>query len=146
MGDDGVRPEDAGDVLERFLPASEFPGIVSVYLFGSAAEGRSHRESDVDVGVLFSRSMYPTRRDRFEAGLRVSSALIGVLGNDKIDVVVLNDVPPHLARRVVTSGRRLVCADSEGDHDFTRDVQLRAADIEPFLRRTRQLKLEAIAR
>ena len=28
------------------------PGVVSAYLFGSAAAGREHRENDVDLGVL----------------------------------------------------------------------------------------------
>jgi hypothetical protein len=43
-------------------------------------------------------------------------------------------------------GRRLLCVDAEADHAFVRDVQLRAADLEPFLRRTRRLKLQALAR
>ncbi len=146
MGDATPRAVDTGRDLARFFQQVRIPGVVSAYLFGSVAEGRSHQESDVDVGILSSRKIHPTVRDRFEAGLRLSSELIGVQGTDRIDVVVLNDAPPHLARRVVTSGHRLVCADAEGDHDFTRDVQLRAADLEPFLHRTRRLKLAAIAR
>jgi hypothetical protein len=59
---------------------------------------------------------------------------------------VLNDAPPPLARHIVISGRRLLCTDPEADHAFVRDVQLRAADLEPFLRRSRRLKLEAIGR
>jgi hypothetical protein len=59
---------------------------------------------------------------------------------------VLNDAPPTLGRRIVTSGRRVYCADPERDHAFVRDVQLRAADLEPFLRRTREVKLAAIRR
>jgi hypothetical protein len=37
-----------------------------------------------------------------------------------------------------------VCSDPEADHAFRRDSQLRAADLEPFLRRARALKLEAL--
>jgi hypothetical protein len=59
--------------------------------------------------------------------------------------VVLNDAPPGLGRHVVR-GRRLVCFDTEADHAFVRDVQLRAADLEPFLQRTRRLKLQALVR
>jgi len=44
------------------------------------------------------------------------------------------------------AGRRLSCADAEIDHAFVRDVQLRAADIESFLRRARRLKLSTLAR
>jgi hypothetical protein len=38
------------------------------------------------------------------------------------------------------------CVDDEAARAFARDAQLRAADLEPFLRRTRRTKLEAIAR
>ena len=138
------------DELERRLTAVlrelEAEGVVSAYLFGSRAEDRGHRESDVDVGVLLDRRALPGARDRFEAGLRLSSRLQSRLGTRDIDVVVLNDVPPGLGRHVVHRGRRLVCFDPEVDHAFVRDVQLRAADLEPFLRRARRLKLEALAR
>jgi hypothetical protein len=60
--------------------------------------------------------------------------------------VVLNDAPPSFGRHIVTRGRRVSCADPEADDAFRRDVQLRAADLEPFLRRMRRLKLEALAR
>ena len=103
--------------------------FVSTYLFGSHAEGRAHRESDVDVGVLLPRESHQTRRDRFEARLRLISFLAGRLGTNRIDVVVLNEAPPELARRIVTRGRRLACVEPEADHAFVRDVQLRAADL-----------------
>jgi predicted nucleotidyltransferase len=131
-------------VLEQFFCQTAAPGVVSAFLFGSVAEGRSHRESDIDVGVLLSRDVYATERERFDAGVRLSSEIVGTLGKNAIDVVVLNDAPPHLARRIVTSGRRVFSAAPEVERDFVRDTQLRAADLEPFLRRTRRLKLGAI--
>jgi hypothetical protein len=42
----------------------------------------------------------------------------------------------------VTTGLRVSCADPEADHAFVRDTQLHAADLEPFLRRARRLKLD----
>lgn len=41
--------------------------------------------------------------------------------------------------------REIFCSDAAADHAFVRDVQLRAADLEPFLRRLRRVKLEALA-
>jgi hypothetical protein len=38
---------------------------------------------------------------------------------------------------MVTGGGRVFCADPQADHAFVRAVQLRAADLEPFLRGTR---------
>jgi len=139
----------AGDLDRRLVTALrgvEAEGVVSVYLFGSHAENRAHRESDVDLGILFDRRALPGARDRFEAGLRLSSHLQSSLATRGIDLVVLNDAPPGLGRHAVNKGRRLLCLDAGADHAFVRDVQLRAADIEPFLRRTRRLKLAALAR
>ena len=132
--------------LARALADAAVPGIVSAYLFGSHASGRAHRESDIDVGVLFARDVHPARESRFEARIRLSGALEAALRSGRVDVVVLNDVPPTLGRHVVTDGQRVLCVDAASDHAYVRDVQLRAADLEPFLRRTRRLKLEAIAR
>jgi predicted nucleotidyltransferase len=126
----------------RDLPLS----VLSAYLFGSRAEGRSHSESDIDVGVLLSRELAPTQRERFDLRVRIGSQLVGVLKSNDVDVVVLNDAPPLLARRIVTGGHRVFVRDDRADHAFVRDVQLRAADLEPFLRRTRRTKLAAMAR
>jgi uncharacterized protein len=119
-------------------------GFVSAYLFGSRAGGRSHRESDLDVGVLLSRDVDPATR--FAERVRLAGRLPGLVGIRDVDVVILNDAPPHLARHVVLDGIRVSCSDPEGDHAFRRDVQLRAADLAPFLKRTRAVKLEALAR
>jgi predicted nucleotidyltransferase len=129
--------EDAVDAVAR-----EIRGVLVAYLFGSFAEGREHRESDVDLGFLLDRASYPTDRDRFEFRVRAGSLLNDLLRRDA-DVVVLNDAPPELARAIVTKGKRVYCVDDEADHAFVRDAQLRAADIEPWLRRMRQIKLEA---
>lgn len=131
-------------VVARF-ENGDFPAIVSVYLFGSRAEGRAHRESDIDLGLLMHRDILPTRKQRFEASLRIGAELTAAFSDDRVDLVVLNDAPPLLGRRIVTEGRRLVCRDLEIDHAFVRDVQLRAADILPFLDRMRKIKLKALA-
>jgi predicted nucleotidyltransferase len=133
-----------GAALTHGLAEVDLPPIVSAYLFGSVARGTAHRESDVDLGVLFdyARSNADTR---FAACLRLATRLAEVLHIGRVDVVVLNDAPPTLGRRIITEGQRLTCLDADADHAFVRDVQLRAADIAPFLARTRRVKLAAIA-
>lgn len=119
-------------------------GLVAAWVFGSVAEEREHRESDVDVAVLFDRGL--DARCRFEARLRLAAALPATIGGRPVDVVVLNDAPPLFARRIVHEGRLLLCRDTAAEHAFRRDVQLRAADLAPFLRKMARLKLEALAR
>jgi len=132
------------EAIRAFVCEGAPEGVVSVYLFGSAGRDRRHRDSDIDVGVVVDRAVYPAAADR--AGLRVdfTSALIGVLHENQVDLVILNDVSPELGREVVTGGRRVIVLDSEADHAFVRDVQLRAADLDIFLRRMRRIKLEGL--
>ncbi len=127
--------------LRRIL--RDFKGVVSLYLFGSFAEGRQHGESDVDVGVLLDRDYYPAEAQRFEQRLLLSAALSLVHG-PKADVVILNDAPATLGRAIVTHGKRLVCVDAERDHAFVRDIQLQAADLDLFLSRMRAIKIDAL--
>lgn len=116
------------------------------YLFGGYAEGRAHGESDVDLGVLLDRTRFAGTRERFDEGVRVAVALATALRHPRVDLVVLNDAPPGLAARIATEGSVVHCVDAEAEHAFRRDAQLRAADVAPFLRRTREIKLRAIAR
>ncbi|RPH56406.1 nucleotidyltransferase domain-containing protein [bacterium] len=121
-------------------------GVASVYLFGSHAQGRAHRESDVDLGVLLRWERHPMARDRFELRVRLSAELISVVGCNEVDVVILNDAPPLLGRRIIYDGVRVFLGDPATDHAYVRDVQLRAADLAPWLERMRRIKLEALAR
>ena len=120
-------------------------GLISAYLFGSVAEQRTHRESDVDVAVLLDWNQYATSRERFDARLRLIGRLEGV-GGRTVDLVILNDAPPQLARHIMTAGRRLLLIDSDRDRAQLRTTLSRAADLEPFLRRSRATKLRALAR
>lgn len=134
---------DTADRLRAVLEGIR--GLASAYLFGSVSEGREHRQSDVDVGVLLDRSVFPSAEDRFDARLVLLGLLTRAAGRE-VDLVVLNDTPPHLARHIMFSGRPLLIADASRDRAHRRLVLSRAADLEPFLRRARAIKLAAIAR
>jgi predicted nucleotidyltransferase len=140
-----LTPGEVGAALEAALAEEPRIDAVSAYVFGSVAEGRAHRQSDVDVALLLVRAAHPRASDRFEARLRLSARLAGRLGRP-VDVVILNDVAPGLGRHVVSRGSRVLRRDAEADHAFVRDVQLRAADLDPFLRRLRTVKLDALVR
>lgn len=120
-------------------------GIHAAYVHGSTARGTRHDESDVDIGVLVDHEAYPDRGRRSELRVRLASDLVAALGINEVDVVVLNDAPPGLAARIVLDGTLLTMGDAALVHAFTRDVQLRRADLAPFLRRTTRLKREALA-
>jgi predicted nucleotidyltransferase len=134
--------------LREAVAAVPVPGIASAYLFGSHAAGRPHRESDVDIAVLLDWKRFPTKDERWDARLRLIGELAIALKmrEDRLDVVLLNDLPPLFGRKIVRDGVRVYCADPEADHIYVRDVQLRAADLAPWLERMRKIKLEALRR
>ena len=66
------------------------------YLFGSQATGYTHTESDVDVAVLLDAAL--TADERFTERLACIGALSHLFGTDNVDVVILNEAPPLLAR------------------------------------------------
>ena len=78
--------------------ASALNGVVAVYLFGSHAAGRSHRESDVDIGILLDRHMYATPAARFDVRVRLTATLMPALFPSAPDLVVLNDAPRRSRR------------------------------------------------
>ena len=132
--------------LRKYFEERPDLGVASVYLFGSQAEGRAHRESDIDVAVLLDWHRYPTRGERFDLRVSLSSELIGALNHNEVDVVILNDAPPPFGRKVIYDGIRVYLGDPEADHNYVRDVQIRAAEMEPWLRWTRKRRLEELAR
>ena len=132
------------EALEEFFENQSCDPVVVAYLFGSEARGRAHRESDVDVAVLLDRRLLSSTRERHNYRIELTSELIALLHRNEIDVVVLNDAPPLLARRIVTEGRRVFRRDPLAEHGLVRDVQLRAADVAPFVARGRRRLLDRL--
>ena len=134
------------EAVRRYFETTPGLGASSVYLFGSHAEGRAHQESDVDLAVLLDWKQYPTSGERFDARLLLGSEMISVLNTNDVDLVILNDLPPLFGRRIIYEGKRIFLGDPEADREYTRDVQLQAADLEPWLERMSRIKLEALKR
>ena len=132
--------------LRRYFEETPDLGVSSVYLFGSHAEGRAHRESDVDLAVLLDWNRYPTSAQRFEVRVLLGSELISVLNTNDVDLVILNDLPPLFGRRILYEGKRVFLGDPEADRVFARDIQLQAADLAPWLERMSRIKLKALKR
>jgi uncharacterized protein len=133
-------------VEERLRQAlDQVPGLVSAYVFGSVAAGREHQESDLDIGIVLEHSIYPTPARRFDARLRLLTRLQSAIGGE-VDLVIVNDAPPHLARHILWEGVAVVIRDSEANHAARRLALLQAADLEPYLQRMRALKLQALVR
>lgn len=130
--------------LERHFASRRPSPVVAAYLYGSHAEGRPHRESDLDLAVLLNASL--PENDRFALRLDLTGDLMSALHFNEVDLIVLNDAPPLLAARIVSEGLLVYEADPEAHHGFRRDIQLRAADLGPFIERYRRRLMEEVGR
>ncbi len=83
------------------------PEVLEAYLFGSRARLQAQAHSDVDVAVFLAE--IPDSPFGFEAEL--SADLMSALGENRVDVVLLNQAPPLLYHRVLRDGVRLFSRD-----------------------------------
>ena len=103
--------------------------IVFALVFGSRANGKANRLSDVDIGIF-------TKIDISLLGLgRIVSALEKVVGKE-VDLVVLNDLykqKPNFAFQVISSAKVLFTRDEDLFVYFKKNVFLYYLDVKPLI-------------
>jgi len=85
--------------------ASEKERVVLVYLFGSEVRGTSHKESDVDIGILFDKKVDP--KDYLESEGRLIEFFSGIFLKKEINIVNLNISSPLLKQVAILEGKLL---------------------------------------
>lgn len=83
----------------------EYPLRLAV-LFGSHVDGTSTARSDVDVGVVFAETC--SAAERRAQYLDLHSTVATALGTDRVDVTLLDDVPPAVGRQALQGYEVLV--------------------------------------
>lgn len=99
----------------------------------------------MDVGIVLDPATRLDAEARFKLRIDLGTALIGVLHQNDVDIVLVNEAPPRLAATILTEGVQVFCRDRGRLIGIVRDVELRAADLEPFLRRMEQQLLKRLA-
>ncbi len=80
----------------------EFSQVEAIYLFGSAASGQMHANSDIDLAVYAAQ-----RFDRLSLW-NVSRKLTVITGRD-VDLIDLRSASGVLRMQVVSGGERIFC-------------------------------------
>jgi predicted nucleotidyltransferase len=112
--------------------ADALPTIQLLYLFGSQVNNQIGPMSDYDFGVLLDRDA-----DRRQVRALLAHEFATVLQTDRVDVVVLNDVPIELAYAVIAQGRRLFERTVPTRIEYEAEVMSRYGDYLPVLRAQR---------
>ncbi|OAN47313.1 DNA polymerase III subunit beta [Chloroflexus islandicus] len=110
---------------------ARFPAIQAVYLFGSAATGSTHAESDLDLALVL-------RRDEPTFSKLDLLAALAQAGFCNVDVVVLNTAGIVLRHEVIRHNK-LIYQTSDFDHgSFFSLVTRQFLDFRPYLDVQRQ--------
>ncbi|HXO22525.1 MAG TPA: nucleotidyltransferase domain-containing protein [Thermoanaerobaculia bacterium] len=110
--------------------------IAAAYLFGSVARGTARRDSDVDVGILYSTD---PPSGLAGLGLALEGELERALGRD-VQVVVLNRAPVDLVHRVLRDGKLIYERDRSRRIAFEVRSRNEFFDLQPVLRRYRMFE------
>jgi predicted nucleotidyltransferase len=92
------------EIKDKLAPLLEEEGLELVILFGSAATGRRHQRSDIDLAFLFKGPVDI---------LSLANRVIKLLQTDSVDVVDLRGASP-LLRYAATKNGRLLYQRGEG--------------------------------
>lgn len=123
-------PPDSIDV-DALREAVAVDGVDLAVLFGSYAEDRAGRLSDLDVGVRFDSAVEGARRRQLLDELTV--AIQESTDVEAVDLVDLDAVGPELGYEAMARGV-LVHGDREAATDLEATFLLRALDFRPIRR------------
>ena len=115
------------ELLKRVVAVLEAHNVRLAYLFGSHARGEATELSDVDLAVSFDLDV-----DRRKAQGALLDALALELETDRIDLVLLEEIPAPLAFRVIRDGERLLAKDPREDVSFRTRTLMRYLDFKPL--------------
>ncbi len=88
--------------------------VLLAYLFGSVAEDKQNKLSDLDIAVLVETDKLG-KLDEQPFGYQVSAMtdLISLLKTNDVDLVILNYATPLLSHEVIKYGEVIFCRDEE---------------------------------
>jgi predicted nucleotidyltransferase len=113
------------------------------YLFGSVAEGKEGKLSDVDIAVFLDESL--SKKQRFHLQLKLMCELTSILKTDKVDLVIMNDVPLSLNYEIIKANHPLLVRDKGKKIDFEHGILSRYLDRRYYEKRWASEFLKKVA-
>lgn len=74
-------------LLRNFFEIERY--IEIAYLYGSTAEKKEGKLSDIDIGVYLAEKL--NKKERFDLRLKLQTEISSLLKTDKVDLVIMND-------------------------------------------------------
>jgi len=115
--------------------------IKVAYLFGSMAKGRVGRLSDVDIAIFIDERLERNKRNDLQ--LKILSDLIALLNTDKIDIVVMNELPILMRYNIIKNG--IILKDDEERAKIEAKILSEYLDRKYYIDRHTKIALKRIA-
>lgn len=103
------------------------------YLFGSVAQQRAGKLSDVDLAIFLDESL--DKYERFKIKLRLISDLEDILKTDRLDLVIMNDAPISLNFEIIKANYPLFIRDKNLKVDLEQYIMSRYLDRQYYNKR-----------
>lgn len=100
----------------RLIKKLETIKIVIVYLYGSKAEGINNRNSDFDLGIVFTHS--PIKKQSLDLYSKLHHIFSKEFPKENIDIALLQFSPVNFQFEVINKGKILLEIDSEFRANF----------------------------
>ncbi len=94
---------------------SKYSSIVSVYLFGSTAEGFAKSKSDIDIAVRVDESTSSV--SYFDIKIQLMDELEDCFAR-KVEIVILNSASLKMIHQVMIRGRLIFTRDRKNELDY----------------------------
>ena len=107
------------------------PTLIAAYLFGSVAQGKAHKQSDIDIALFFEPTLDPKT---IYAHTVTIGGLLEAACAAPVDVVALNLAPLALQFKILQSGLLIVDHNPTSRCLFQMRTMSRYYDALPFLR------------
>ncbi len=108
----------------------KYSGILAVYLFGSAASGRLHSESDLDLALTGEPGLRAHKLDILADLARAGFCNVDLVFLDTTDIVVLFEAVRH--------NHLVYCSDEFDAGGFYSQILRRYFDFLPYLKTQRE--------
>ncbi|KKU13165.1 MAG: hypothetical protein UX17_C0025G0002 [Parcubacteria group bacterium GW2011_GWC2_45_7] len=116
--------------IAKLIPQLKQLGVELLIRFGSQVEGTARPESDVDVGVLFSKNA-PRNPRRYGT---LYALLQPLIPSARLDLIDLDEASYALQFRAGAKGELLFEATAMSFADFRERAMLRYFDFQPILK------------
>ncbi len=108
------------------------PEIMIVYLYGSTVQKKTHKFSDIDIGLVLSPKTETDALYTIEIQNELEE-ILGLITNRLIDVRILNGTSPSFLNQAVRKGIQIYCVDQDFKDEFELYVLHTYFDFKPYL-------------